>query len=70
MDLLQITAVKYKDQNEQLTWSVKLLKPQQMALQAKDQIKFTSNWFIVNLTEFLLIPCVSLQHGMSFGLAA
>ena len=36
----------------------KLLKPQQMALQAKSQMKFTLNWIIVNLTEFLLTPRV------------
>ena len=30
----------------------------------------TLSWIIVNLTEFLLIPRVSLQHGLSFGLSA
>ena len=29
-----------------------------MALQAKSQMKFTLNWIIVNLTEFLLIAQV------------
>ena len=37
-----------------------------MALQAKCQMKFTLNWRIVYWTEFLLIPWVSLQHGLSF----
>ena len=37
-----------------------------MALQAKDQMKFISNWIIVNLTEFLLIPRLSLQHRPEF----
>ena len=30
-------------------------EPQQMALQAKSQMKFTLNWIIVNFTEFLLM---------------
>ena len=45
VDLFRITTVKYKDQNEQLTWFLKLLKPQQMALQAKGQMKFTLTLF-------------------------
>ena len=40
-----------------------------MALQTKSQIKITLNWIIVNLTEFLLIPRVFLQDGLSFGLS-
>ena len=51
-----------------LQWSS--YKPQQMALQTKSQMKITLNWIIVNLTEFLLIPRVFLQHGLSFGLSA
>ena len=41
-----------------------------MALQAKRHMKFTLNWIIVNLTEFLLIPQVSLQHGGVLGYRA
>ena len=41
-----------------------------MSLQGKSQMKITLSWIIVNLTEFLLIPWVSLQPGLSFGLSA
>ena len=41
-----------------------------MVLQANGQMKFTLSWIFVNLTEFLLIPRVSLQHGLSFGQSA
>ena len=41
-----------------------------MSLKGKRQMKITLSWIIVNLTEFLLIPWVSLQHGLSFGLSA
>ena len=40
-----------------------------MALQVKSQMKITLNWIIVNLTEFLFITRVFLQHGLSFGLS-
>ena len=50
--------------------SVKLLKTTTDGAASKSQMKFTLNWIIVNLTQFLLTPRVSLQHGLSFGLSA